>query len=183
MTNISAHPRTTDATTHAILYSPIGPLTVVASDGRICGLFMAQQRHLPPAERFGRFEPESCAAALQQLEEYFVGARTSFELPIAPSGSPFQLEVWSALCDIPYGETISYGELARRVGRPKASRAVGLANGRNPISIIVPCHRVIGADGSLAGYGSGVERKRHLLDLEQRSSSRCSLITDEASEQ
>ena len=98
--------------------------------------------------------------------EYFAGERTSFDVPLVLDGAPFQRRVWRALQDVPYGETISYGELARRIGPPSAARAVGLANGRNPISVIVPCHRVIGADGSLTGYGGGLDRKRLLLDLE-----------------
>ena len=104
--------------------------------------------------------------ALVQLGEYFAGGRTHFDLPLAPSGSPFQLRVWNALREIPYGQTASYGEIARKVGVPSAPRAVGAANGLNPIGIIVPCHRVIGSDGSLTGYGGGLERKRLLLDLE-----------------
>jgi methylated-DNA-[protein]-cysteine S-methyltransferase len=109
---------------------------------------------------------EPFADVSRQLAEYFAGRRTVFDVPLAISGSPFQRRVWRALQDIPYGETISYGELARRIGVPSASRAVGVANGHNPISVIVPCHRVIGADGSLTGYGGGLERKRVLLELE-----------------
>src|SRR5262249_6058920 len=103
---------------------------------------------------------------LQQLHEYFEGRSTSFDIPLSMSGSAFEHAVWSALQEIPYGETASYGEIARRVGEPDAPRAVGVANARNPIAVIVPCHRVIGADGSLTGYGGGLERKRFLLDLE-----------------
>jgi len=103
----------------------------------------------------------------RQLEEYFAGERTIFDIPLAPEGAPFEREVWRALEEIPYGETVSYGEIARRVGQPTAARAVGTANGRNPIAVIVPCHRVIGADGSLTGYGGGLERKRLLLELER----------------
>jgi methylated-DNA-[protein]-cysteine S-methyltransferase len=101
-----------------------------------------------------------------QLGEYFAGERTDFDLRLAASGNAFERRVWRALEEIPYGETVSYGEVARRIGRPDGARAVGLANGRNPISIVVPCHRVIGANGSLTGYGGGIERKRFLLDLE-----------------
>ncbi len=117
------------------------------------------------------WEPARCAHVRTQLEEYFRGERRGFELELAPEGTPFQKSVWKALCDIPYGETISYGELARRVGSPNASRAVGRANGTNPISLVVPCHRVIGADGKLTGYGGGLPTKRALLDFEsgQRS--------------
>lgn len=101
-----------------------------------------------------------------QLEQYFSGARRSFDVPLSLSGNPFERRVWEALREIPYGETVSYGDIARWIGAPGAPRAVGLANGRNPIALIVPCHRVIGADGSLTGYGGGLERKRFLLDLE-----------------
>jgi methylated-DNA-[protein]-cysteine S-methyltransferase len=107
------------------------------------------------------------AAARRQLERYFAGERTEFDLPLAPEGTEFQRAVWAGLGTIGYGETLSYGELADRIGRPNAQRAVGLANGRNPIAVIVPCHRVIGADGSLTGYGGGLDRKQRLLALEQ----------------
>jgi methylated-DNA-[protein]-cysteine S-methyltransferase len=107
--------------------------------------------------------------AVRQLGEYFAGERRDFDLELDPVGTPFQLAVWAALRDIPYAETINYGQLAGRVGNPHASRAVGLANGRNPISIVVPCHRVIGANGSLTGYGGGLDRKRTLLELERRT--------------
>ena len=102
-----------------------------------------------------------------QLGEYFAGRRRLFDIPLALEGTPFQQRVWNALCEIPYGETISYGELARRIGHPSAVRAVGLANGSNPIAIIVPCHRVIGANGTLTGYGGGLPTKARLLDLER----------------
>ena len=107
--------------------------------------------------------------ARSQLGQYFAGERTEFELELAPTGTPFQVEVWRTLRDIPYGTTINYGELAKRIGNANASRAVGAANGRNPIGIIVPCHRVIGANGSLVGYGGGLERKKALLALEQET--------------
>ena len=103
----------------------------------------------------------------RQLDEYFAGARRKFELPLAPAGTDFQKSVWRELVAIPYGETTTYGEIARTLGRPAASRAVGRANGTNPIPIVVPCHRVIGSDGSLVGFGGGLETKRHLLDLER----------------
>lgn len=105
---------------------------------------------------------------IRQLRAYFSGKLEQFDLPLAPEGTPFQLEVWRRLCEIPYGETISYGELARRIGNPKASRAVGLANGSNPISIVIPCHRVIGSNGKLTGYGGGLPIKEKLLALERR---------------
>ncbi len=111
--------------------------------------------------------PRPSRTRRRQLEEYFAGDRTTFDIPLAAEGAPFEREVWHALEEIPYGETVSYGEIARRVGQPTAARAVGTANGRNPIAVIVPCHRVIGADGSLTGYGGGLERKRLLLELER----------------
>ena len=113
-----------------------------------------------------RHHPGAFAAALAQLREYFAGERRSFQLSLAPAGTPFQQAVWSALRAIPYGETVSYGELALQLGRPGSARAVGLANGTNPLPIIVPCHRVIGADGSLTGFGGGLGIKRALLSLE-----------------
>ena len=108
------------------------------------------------------------AEARRQFEAYFNGELAEFELALAPRGSDFQCRVWAALCDIPYGITISYGELAQRIGNPNASRAVGLANGANPLAIVVPCHRVIGANGSLTGYGGGLPTKKFLLELERR---------------
>ncbi|MGI8558289.1 MAG: methylated-DNA--[protein]-cysteine S-methyltransferase [Solirubrobacteraceae bacterium] len=152
--------------------SPLGTLTLVATAGVLSGLFMVDQRHRPPAEAFGAPDATPFSEVIEQLGEYFVGRRTAFELQLAAVGTPFQLAVWEALRHIPYGERASYGQIAQRIGRPGASRAVGLANGANPIGIIVPCHRVVGSDGSLTGYGGGLERKRLLLELESvRSSS------------
>lgn len=159
---------------HIEIDSPIGPLTLIAGGDRLAGVYMRSRRHDPPPAELGtaaRPGPDTVLdAAAEQLTAYFDGALTSFDLPVELSGTPFQRSVWQALRSIPYGSTISYGDLARRIGQPSASRAVGLANGRNPVSIVVPCHRVIGANGSLTGYGGGVERKRFLLDLEQRIS-------------
>jgi methylated-DNA-[protein]-cysteine S-methyltransferase len=139
--------------------SPVGDLLVRAdSDGRLVELFT---RHDGAAETTWPFE-----AITEQLDAYFAGEREDFALELAPHGTPFQLRVWDELTKIPYGETIPYSELARRLGNPKLVRAVGLANGRNPISIVIPCHRVIGADGSLVGYGGGLERKKWLLEHE-----------------
>jgi methylated-DNA-[protein]-cysteine S-methyltransferase len=153
--------------THTTVDSPVGRLTLVALDGVLTGLYMDEQRHRPAQEVFGRPDPDVLGAVRSQLTEYFTGQRTEFDLPMNMLGTPFQQRVWTALQDIPYGETISYGELAELLGNPKAGRAVGLANGKNPISIIVPCHRVVGANGDLTGYGGGIERKRHLLDFER----------------
>lgn len=152
---------------HTVVDSPVGPLHLVARDGVLCRLSMQGQRHAPdPAEPGGRGD-SALPEARAQLAAYFAGDLRAFDLPLHLEGTPFQRRVWAALCEIPYGQTVSYGELAARVGSPGASRAVGLANGRNPIAIVVPCHRVIAADGTLGGYGGGLERKRHLLDLEQ----------------
>lgn len=152
---------------HTVVDSPVGALTLVAIDGVLTGLYMDLQRHRPLAERFGEPDPTPFPTVIKQLDEYFAGARTEFDLPMTLIGTPFQRTVWAALREIPYGETVSYGYLAERIGRPTAARAVGLANGRNPIGIIVPCHRVVGATGDLTGYGGGLERKQHLLDFER----------------
>jgi methylated-DNA-[protein]-cysteine S-methyltransferase len=148
--------------------SPVGPLTLVALDGTLAGLYMDLQRHRPPAEIFGDPDPTPFTEVIRQLDEYFTGQRTVFDVPINLVGTPFQRTVWAALREIPYGQTWSYGQLAGRIGRPGAARPVGLANGRNPIGVIVPCHRVVGATGALTGYGGGIARKRQLLDLERR---------------
>ena len=156
---------------HVVLDSPVGPLTLVAADGALSGLYMEKQRHLPPVETFGAPgapEAEPFATAAAQLAAYFAGELTRFDIPLTLRGTPFQQRVWAALQEIPYGETTTYGELAAELGNPSASRAVGLANGRNPICIVVPCHRVIGSTGSLTGYGGGIDRKRHLLDFERK---------------
>lgn len=178
--------------------SPLGPLTLVAAGGALAGLYMngrapqwvadaidapeaaaaaeqaaaAKEASLARTPDEGQDEDQAnaavLAAAARQLAEYFAGERRSFDLPLALAGTEFQRRVWAALRDIPYGETISYAELARRIGQPTAMRAVGLANGRNPVSIVVPCHRVIGASGSLTGYGGGLASKAKLIELEWR---------------
>jgi len=152
--------------------SPIGPLTLVADGGKLVGLYMAVAGHEPDPAMLG--EPAGpadpvIAATTRQLADYFAGSLTRFDLPVAFTGTEFQQAVWTALQAIPYGATISYGELAMRIGQPSASRAVGLANGKNPVSIIVPCHRVVGSTGDLTGYGGGLNRKQYLLDFEQRT--------------
>ncbi|MEU4225859.1 methylated-DNA--[protein]-cysteine S-methyltransferase [Nonomuraea sp. NPDC026600] len=153
--------------THTVVDSPVGPLTLVAVGGTLAGLYMRRQRHRPPQETFGDPDPEPFTEVANQLQAYFDGRRTVFELPMVFAGTPFQQRVWSALRDIPYGETITYGQLADRIGQPTAARAVGLANGKNPIGIIVPCHRVIGSTGDLTGYGGGLATKQHLLSFER----------------
>lgn len=156
---------------HTVIDSLVGPLTLVAEDGAITGLYMNLQRHRPDDAKLGELDREGrlkepFTAAADQLDAYFAGDLTTFNLPLAPVGSSFQQRVWAALQDIPYGETESYGGLAERIGSPGAARAVGLANGKNPISIVIPCHRVVGANGNLTGYGGGIDRKKQLLDLE-----------------
>jgi methylated-DNA-[protein]-cysteine S-methyltransferase len=146
--------------------SPIGELTLASDGEALTGLYMTDQRHRPELPAADGDDDAVLTAAREQLAEYFAGERREFDLPLSPAGTPFQRAVWEALRDIPYGETAGYGELANRLGRPGAARAVGLANGRNPIAIVVPCHRVIGAAGALTGYGGGLERKRYLLELE-----------------
>ena len=150
-------------TTHMRIDSPIGELTLVARDGALVGVHFPSGA--PPAGSREATEPVLEAAA-EQLREYFAGERTDFDLPLELDGTAFQQEAWRALADIPYGETVSYGEQARRLGRPDAVRAVGAANGANPIAIVLPCHRVIGADGSLTGFGGGLGTKRFLLEHE-----------------
>jgi methylated-DNA-[protein]-cysteine S-methyltransferase len=166
--------------THVVLDSPVGPLTLVATDGALSGLYMEKQRHLPPEETFGALDDpgtDPFATVAAQLTAYFAGELTEFDVPLNLHGTPFQRRVWTALQDIPYGETTSYGELAAELGNPSASRAVGLANGRNPVGVIVPCHRVVGSTGSLTGYGGGLDRKRYLLDFERKTRTRADEAT------
>ncbi|MEU9008965.1 methylated-DNA--[protein]-cysteine S-methyltransferase [Streptomyces sp. NPDC048479] len=151
---------------HTVVDSPYGPLTLVATDGMLSGLYMVQQRHRPDEETFGEPDAAPFGGTIRQLDAYFARELTEFDLPMRLDGTPFQRAVWDQLRQIPYGETRTYGELAESLGNPAASRAVGLANGRNPIGIIVPCHRVIGSTGSLVGYGGGLDRKQRLLAFE-----------------
>jgi methylated-DNA-[protein]-cysteine S-methyltransferase len=145
--------------------SPVGVLTLTATSTGLTGLLYDGDRRAIAALG-GVRDPAPFADVVSQLGDYFAGRRTSFELDLAPAGTPFQKRVWMALREIRFGRTLSYGEIARDIGAPTASRAVGAANGQNPISIIVPCHRVIGKSGSLTGYGGGIPRKKFLLDLE-----------------
>jgi methylated-DNA-[protein]-cysteine S-methyltransferase len=148
--------------------SPIGPLTLTSVEGELTGLHMQDQAHAPGDRRQWRPDRAIFGDAIDQLAAYFGGELLHFDLPLRPYGTDFQRRVWDGLRQIPYGETWSYGQLAGRVGNRKACRAVGLANGRNPIAVIVPCHRVIGADGTLTGFGGGLARKAWLLDHERR---------------
>jgi methylated-DNA-[protein]-cysteine S-methyltransferase len=144
--------------------SPIGPLLLTSNGEALTRLFMNPYAPRPEWVRDAGVAP--FRETRRQLTAYFAGELQEFDLPLAGAGTAFQQQVWSELCRIPYGDTRSYGEMARRVGQPGAARAVGLANGRNPISIIVPCHRVIGANGKLVGYGGGLDRKVALLSFE-----------------
>ncbi len=150
-----------------IIDSPVGPLSIAADDTALRAIEFQRNRH--PVRRgddWREGDSPLLRRARRQLEEYFAGRRRVFELPLAPRGTAFQCAVWNALATIPYGATISYAELASRAGRPAAVRAVGAANGRNPLPIVLPCHRVIGADGSLTGFGGGLPTKQYLLKLE-----------------
>lgn len=148
--------------------SPLGQILLVATDRALCGVHFVGEKYYPRISASWRENPEvlPIRAAAGQLQEYFAGARRQFDVFIEPEGTKFQRDVWKALLRVPYGTTATYGEIARQLGKPQACRAVGSANSRNPISIIIPCHRVIGADRSLTGYAGGIERKRSLLALE-----------------
>jgi methylated-DNA-[protein]-cysteine S-methyltransferase len=151
--------------------SPVGVLTLAGDENSLREISFSKGTHPKEIAATGLRSADSIETfreVIAQLEAYFEGRLSRFELPLAPEGTAFQNQCWSMLRTIPYGQTVSYGEIARRVGRPNAFRAVGAANGRNPIPIIIPCHRVVGADGSLTGFGGGLEIKRRLLELEQR---------------
>lgn len=158
--------KATEPVTTTTVESPLGPLTMVARGARLVSLEMQGQAHAREVPIAAVADDRAFSSIATQLEEYFAGHRKHFDIELGLEGSTFQLRVWEELSRIPYGHTISYGQLAARVGRPGAARAVGLANGRNPVAIIVPCHRVIGADGNLTGYGGGLWRKEFLLGLE-----------------
>ncbi len=152
---------------HTTVDSPLGELTLVADGEALTGLYFARQWYRPDPATFGsRAVVPVLAAAAEQLTGYFTGDRTAFDLPLAPRGDAFQRRVWDLVARIPYGRTRTYGTLARQLGDPALAQRVGGAVGRNPLAIIVPCHRVVGADGRLTGYAGGLDRKRRLLDLE-----------------
>jgi methylated-DNA-[protein]-cysteine S-methyltransferase len=153
-------------TLYTLFDSPIGELLAVGDGVSLTELHMQGGRTRASIDPSWVRDDAAFAEVRDQLDQYFAGRRSSFDVPLAMAGGPFERRVWDELLTIPYGQTASYGEIADRIGSPGAARAVGLANGRNPIAVIVPCHRVIGADGSLTGYGGGLERKRLLLDLE-----------------
>ncbi len=155
-------------TSYTTIESPVGPLLLVADESGLLGINFANGRKPPYVNPQWRDDAQPLHEPIRQLRAYFAGDLKSFDIKLAPEGTAFQLGVWKRLCEIPYGETISYGELARRLGNPNASRAVGLANGSNPIPIVIPCHRVIGSNGKLTGYGGGLPIKENLLALERR---------------
>jgi len=159
-------------TTHTIIDSPIGELTLVAVNGTLSGLYFAGHWTRPDPAAFGARSDRGFEQVEGQLAEYFAGARTAFALSTSPVGDGFQRKVWGLIERIPYGETTTYGALARELGDASLARAVGGAVGHNPLSVIVPCHRVVGKDGKLTGYAGGLERKRFLLDLEGAPSAR-----------
>jgi len=148
--------------------SPVGLLLLVADDDRLRRIEFVNGRKPTQPNPEWHDNAEPLGETIRQLRAYFAGELQAFDLQLSPAGTPFQLAVWRKLCEIPYGETISYGELARRIGNSNASRAVGLANGSNPIPIVIPCHRVIGSNGKLTGYGGGLPIKEKLLALERR---------------
>lgn len=162
---------TTDTIISHVIDSPIGPLTAYASDAGLVAISWAED---PTVD--GKYVDvedgmnDALAAAESQLDEYFAGTRTEFDLPLDLRGTEFQVQAWRALAEIPFGQTTSYGKQAQRIGRPKAVRAIGAANGKNPVPIVLPCHRVVGANGSLTGFAGGLEIKRFLLDLESGGS-------------
>jgi methylated-DNA-[protein]-cysteine S-methyltransferase len=147
---------------------PQGRMLLVAQDAGLCGVYFDSQKYLPEVDSAWRREPGHAIVrqARRELAEYFAGERRRFDTALAPEGTPFQRSVWKAISSVAFGETISYGELARRAGCPGSARAAGAATGRNPIGIVVPCHRIVGANGSLTGYAGGLDRKRALLALE-----------------
>jgi methylated-DNA-[protein]-cysteine S-methyltransferase len=155
-------------TCYTRMESPVGPLLLVADDGGLRRIDFVNGRNPGEPDPQWLDDAEHFRETLRQLRAYFAGELENFDLELAPQGTPFQLTVWNRLREIPFGETISYGELARRIGNPNASRAVGLANGSNPIPIVIPCHRVIGSNGKLTGYGGGLPIKEKLLALERR---------------
>jgi len=151
--------------------SPVGPLLLAGDSNALRLVSFESSKHAAPPRPDWNQNGAAFAEVIRQLQAYFRGELEEFDVPLAMEGTEFQIRVWNALRTIPYGETISYAQLARRVGNPKAVRAVGLANGSNPIPIIVPCHRVIGSDGSLTGFGGGLSTKKKLLELENKQMS------------
>jgi methylated-DNA-[protein]-cysteine S-methyltransferase len=162
-------------TFYTYVESPLGQILLTSDGSSLSGLYLEGQRYEPtPTSDWTQTGGSPLfSSAATQLAEYFAGSRTHFQLPLAPLGTPFQQEVWRRLKDIPYGTRVSYGAIAQAMGTPQSARAVGAAVGRNPLSIIIPCHRVVGKDGALTGYAGGIERKQTLLTLEERSLPDC----------
>ena len=171
-------PRPTPAIHYCHSDTPLGVVLLTSSDGALSGLYFTDRRHSPQPDPSWTPDDAPFAEVRRQLDEYFEGRRTSFDQPLSLRGSRFDLAVWNCFQSIPHGMTVSYGQIARRIGQPQAARAVGAANGRNPVSVIVPCHRVIGSDGKLGGYGWGVERKAWLLEHEQAMSEGRTRVSD-----
>jgi methylated-DNA-[protein]-cysteine S-methyltransferase len=169
MPTTSTTTSTTDSTT---VESPIGELTLIADDGRLTGLYFPHHWYRPDAATFGQPSEAGFGEARRQLAEYFAGRRQHFDLPLDARGDEFQRSVWDMIAAVPYGQTVTYGELARELGSQVLAKDVGAAVGRNPLSVIVPCHRVVGKDGRLTGYAGGLARKRFLLDLEESAERR-----------
>ena len=156
-----------NAMRYRVIESPVGSLTLAGDDKALTNLRMQDQSYPLTGRDAWVLDEQAFPEVVDQIDAYFAGELTEFDVTLSLDGTPFQQQVWSALQGIPFGETASYGEVAARIGRPTASRAVGLANGRNPVAIIVPCHRVIGSTGALTGYAAGLDRKQKLLDLER----------------
>jgi methylated-DNA-[protein]-cysteine S-methyltransferase len=167
MATTSEAPAAAAAATHTTVRSSLGDLTVVARGGAVTGLYFPHHWHQPDRTTFGEYRDDGFDGVRRQLDEYLAGARREFDVRVDVSGSPFQWRVWQLISQIPYGSTASYGELASELGGGVTAQEVGAATGRNPVSIIIPCHRVVGANGGLTGYAGGLRRKRILLDLEQ----------------
>jgi methylated-DNA-[protein]-cysteine S-methyltransferase len=161
---------------HTVVDSPLGPLTLVAEGDALVAVYYEKHRRRPDQARLGPRVDSGFEQATRQLREYFAGERTSFDLALAPRGEEFDHRVWALVARIPYGQTRTYGQLAAELGDARLAQAVGAANGRNPLSVIVPCHRVVGADGSLTGYAGGLASKRFLLDLEEPAAARAARL-------
>jgi methylated-DNA-[protein]-cysteine S-methyltransferase len=172
MTAISEAPGPAATAAHTTIKSGLGDLTVVTRDGAVTGLYFPHHWHLPDRSSFGQYREAGFDEIRQQLGEYLDGQRRYFDVPVEAAGSPLQLRVWELIARIPYGETVSYGELARELGGGVTPQEVGGAVGRNPVCILIPCHRVVGASGALTGYAGGLRRKRTLLELEQGAAGR-----------
>jgi len=167
MAATSEAPVSTGAVTHATIRSSLGDLTVVGRSGSVTGLYFPHHWHLPDPATFGQYRDAGFDDVRRQLDEYLAGSRRAFDVPVETAGSPLQERVWQLIRQIPYGATVSYGALARELDGGVTAQEVGAAVGRNPVSIVIPCHRVVGASGGLTGYAGGLRRKRILLDLER----------------